>query len=27
MTDITYILISIGFFALMILFVWICEKV
>jgi len=27
MTDLIYILISIGFFALMILFAWICEKV
>jgi len=27
MTDILYILLSIGFFVLMILFVWICEKV
>jgi hypothetical protein len=27
MTDIIYILITLGFFALMILFVWICEKV
>jgi len=24
--DITYILISIGFFAIMILFAWICDK-
>jgi len=27
MTDITYILISLGFFALMFLFIWVCEKV
>jgi len=27
MTDITYILIGIGFFALMILFTWACDKV
>lgn len=27
MTDITYILITLGFFALMLLFVWVCEKV
>jgi len=27
MTDIAYILLTIGFFALMILFAWICEKV
>jgi len=27
MTDIAYILLSIGFFALMILFVWVCDKV
>jgi len=27
MTDLIYILITVGFFALMFLFVWICEKV
>jgi len=27
MTDIIYILITLGFFALMLLFAWICEKV
>jgi len=27
MTDITYILIGIGFFALMIFFTWACDKV
>jgi len=27
MADIIYILISLGFFGLMFLFVWICEKV
>jgi len=26
MQDLTYILISIGFFAIMILFAWICDK-
>jgi len=27
MTDLIYIAISLGFFALMFLFAWICEKV
>jgi len=27
MTDILYILLTLGFFALMILFVWVCDKV
>jgi len=27
MTDIIYILLTVGFFALMLLFVWVCEKV
>jgi len=27
MTDIIYILLTVGFFALMFLFAWICEKV
>jgi len=27
MTDILYLLASIGFFALMIIFIWACEKV
>jgi len=27
MTDILFLLLSIGFFALMIVFVWACEKV
>jgi hypothetical protein len=27
MTDILYLLTSIGFFALMLIFIWACEKV
>jgi len=27
MTDLLYILLSVGFFAVMLIFIWACEKV